>query len=338
MSYKRILISRTDGIGDVVLALPVAGVLKHLFPQSTIIFMGRNYTKPIADSCSYIDEFIAWDDIEKHESEKERIKELKKVKAEVIVHIFPRKEIATLAKKTGIPLRVGTSNRYYHWLTCNSIIKLSRKSSPHHEAQLNLKLLFSLGAKKRYEKHEIPKFYGLTKIEKLKPEFYTLLDNKKFNLIIHPKSKGSAREWGMKNYSELIKILPEDKFKIFISGTEEEQEHVKLHLIDPYSKVTALPGNMPLSQFISFIAAADGVLAASTGPLHIAAALGKVAVGLYAPMRPIHPGRWAPLGLHAYFLVKDKKCNKCRKKKHCECIESISPETVKQKLIHISEI
>lgn len=338
MPYKRILISRTDGIGDVILALPVAGVLKKIFPQSHIIFLGRNYTKPVIDACVNIDEFAAWDDIEKHSDETIRIRELKKINAEVIIHVFPRKVIADLAKKAQIPLRVGTSNRLYHWLTCNRIIKLSRKSSPHHEAQLNLKLLFSLGAKKRYEKEEIPRFYGLKHIEKLDHIYKELLDKRKFNLIIHPKSKGSAREWGMKNFSELIKILPEGIFKIFISGTEEELHQVRSHLLNPYPKITALPGNMTLGQLISFIASADGVLAASTGPLHIAAALGKFAVGIYAPMRPIHPGRWAPLGLHASFLVKDKKCNKCKKSKRCECIESISPETVKQKLIHLTEI
>ncbi|MFH0864830.1 MAG: glycosyltransferase family 9 protein [Bacteroidota bacterium] len=338
MPYKRILISRTDGIGDVILALPVAGVLKKLYPHAQVLFLGRNYTKPVIDACVHVDEFFAWDDIEKHSNEALRIHALKKIKADVIIHVFPRKIIADLAKKAQIPLRVGTSSRFYHWLSCNRIIKLSRKSSPHHEAQLNLKLLYSLGTKKRYEKEEIPRFYGLKRIEKLNPEHKNLLDRKKFNLIIHPKSKGSAREWGMKNFSELIKIIPEEKIKIFISGTEEELHQVNPYIVDPFQRVTALPGNMPLGQLISFIAASDGVLAASTGPLHIAAALGKFAVGLYAPMRPIHPGRWAPLGLHASFLVKDKTCNKCRKTKRCECIESITPETVKQKLLHIAEI
>jgi heptosyltransferase III len=337
MPYQRILISRTDGIGDVVLALPVAGVLKKMFPQSHVMFLGRNYTKPVIDACNFIDEFVAWDDIENLSDEEKRIQELKKLNAEIIIHVFPRKVIADLAKKAQIPLRVGTSSRIYHWRTCNRIIKLSRKSSPHHEAQLNLKLLYSLGAKKRYEKEEIPRFYGLKKLEQLKQEYRELLDKKKYNLIIHPKSKGSAREWGMKNFSELIKMLPAEKFKIFISGTCEEIQQVKSHMIDPYEKVTSLP-EMSLGQLISFIAAADGVLAASTGPLHIAAAMGKFAVGLYAPMRPIHPGRWAPLGLHASFIVKEKYCNKCRKTKRCECIESISPETVKQKLLKITEI
>lgn len=336
MHYKRILISRSDGIGDVILALPVAGVLKQLYPQSQIIFLGRNYTKPLIDACEHVDEFAAWDDIEKLADIKAQVLAFKKINADIIIHVFPRKAIALLAKKAKIPLRIGTTNRSYHWFTCNKLPQLSRKNSPYHEAQLNLKLIADLGAKEIYEKGEIPAYYGLNKIEKLEEKYRSLLDPRKINLIIHPKTKGSAREWGLENFSELIKILPEKTFKIFISGTEDELKQVRIKLFDPFPAVTALPF-MPLGQFISFIAAADGVLAASTGPLHIASALGKFAVGIYAPMRPIHPGRWAPLGTHASVLVKDKECSKCRKMKQCECIESISPEDVKEKLLQITK-
>jgi ADP-heptose:LPS heptosyltransferase len=51
------------------------------------------------------------------------------------------------------------------------------------------------------------------------------------------------------------------------------------------------------------LAAADGVVAASTGPLHLAALAGTRALGLFSPQRPIHPGRWAPIGPHADVVV-----------------------------------
>jgi ADP-heptose:LPS heptosyltransferase len=89
---------------------------------------------------------------------------------------------------------------------------------------------------------------------------------------------------------------------------------------------------MALDQFIAFISRADGLVAASTGPLHIAAALGKVSVGLFAPMQPIHPGRWAPLGIRAGHLVLDKQCQQCRHDNRCVCIENIKPADVIQKL------
>jgi ADP-heptose:LPS heptosyltransferase len=331
-SYKNIIISRTDGIGDVVLALPMAGVLKELYPESNIIFLGRDYTKVIIDSCKHIDRFVGWDNIIKL-GEAEAVSYFKSLQADVIIHVFSRKSIAELAKKANIPLRIGTSHRHYHWNTCNRLVGLSRRRSIHHEAQLNLKLLVSLGAKKKFDLAEIPKYYGFSNIGSPDKRFNSLLSPDKFNLIIHPCSKGSAREWGMRNYQQLLETIPKDKFKVFISGTEEEGAMARPFLMDKFPDIVDLTGKMSLPELISFISAADGLLAASTGPLHIAAALGKYALGLYAPMRPIHPGRWAPLGENATFIVKERYCSKCRHKVRCECIESITPAEVMEKLL-----
>ena len=57
-----ILISRTDSIGDVVLTLLMAGIIKQFLPQSKIIFLGRNYTKDVIDLCEHVDEFVSFDD------------------------------------------------------------------------------------------------------------------------------------------------------------------------------------------------------------------------------------------------------------------------------------
>ena len=43
--------------------------------------------------------------------------------------------------------------------------------------------------------------YGLTRLARLPPEVEGLLDPQRFNLILHPKSRGSAREWGLENFT-----------------------------------------------------------------------------------------------------------------------------------------
>jgi ADP-heptose:LPS heptosyltransferase len=68
----------------------------------------------------------------------------------------------------------------------------------------------------------------------------------------------------------------------------------------------------------------DTLVACSTGPLHLAGILGKNAIGLFSPKRPIHPGRWKPLGLKTSILVNDENCFACGKRKSCNCIEQIS--------------
>lgn len=321
-----ILISRTDSIGDVVLTLPLAGIIKQYLPQSKVIFLGRNYTKDVVGLSEHIDEFISYDDILKLNTQAQ-IEAFKKLNATHIIHVFPVKEIAYLAKRAAIKNRIGTTNRLWHWFTCNIKISLSRKNSDLHEAQLNIKLLEPFRITKKFSIEELASFYGFTKIPLLEKINADLIDSNKINIILHPKSKGSAREWGLNNFSNLISQLDKTKYKVFISGTAEEGELVK-DLINKHPEVINLTGKLSLQEFIAFINRCDVLIAASTGPLHIAAALGKKAIGLYAPMRPIHPGRWKPIGKKADYLVLNKSCSDCRKSMDCHCIREIQTQDV----------
>jgi len=161
-----------------------------------------------------------------------------------------------------------------------------------------------------------------------------LLSGKRKNIILHPKSKGSAREWGLNNFSKLIDLIPANDFKIFITGTKDEGDLMSDFLKKHENKIIDLTGRLSLDELISFISKADALVATSTGPLHIAAAAGIKAIGIYAPMRPIHPGRWKPLGKNADYLVLNKECNDCKDGSICECILSISEEQVFKKLIN----
>ena len=323
---QHVLLSRTDSIGDVVLTLPMAGVLRQKLPGIRISFLGRDYTKSVVALSEFVDEFISYDQLEK-QSISEQIDFLSKKKIDVVIHVFPRQKISILMKKAGIPISIGTRSRLYHWFHCNQLIKLSRKNSDLHEAQLNLQLLKPFNIDIDLTTESIPSFYGFTKLPDLKSEFAALLNPQKQNVILHVKSRGSAREWGTHRFQELIDLCPSDRFQLFFSGSKEEGELISdLKKANPH--VIDLTGKMNLNEFISFINAADGIIAASTGPLHIAAALGKKAVGLFAPMRPIHPGRWKPLGKFATALVISKNCSDCRNGAMCHCIQEITPQEV----------
>jgi heptosyltransferase-3 len=330
---RTFIISRTDSIGDVMLTLPVAGVLRELYPDARIIFLGNSYTEEIVRACRHIDEFLNWDELKKS-GPAAGVERLSAVGADTIIHVFPNPEIASMAKKARIPSRIGTTNRWFHWITCNRLVRLSRKDSFYHEAQLNLKLLTVLGAKPLFSLEEIAGLYGFTRLIPLPDKYRLLFDPGKFNLIIHPKSKGSAREWGLDNFLELIGLLSPDKFKLFITGTATEGQQMGRLLGHP--SVTDLTGRMSLAELIAFISHADGLLAASTGPLHIAAALGIHALGLFSPMRPIHPGRWAPIGSKTKVFVKDIVCEACRTSQDCSCMREISPLAVKEYLLFVN--
>lgn len=330
-SLNRIIISRVDNLGDVILTIPIAGILKEKFPGIQIIFLGKKYTKAIVDCSGHIDQFVDWEELNKN-SLNEKVKIFKEYNAGSVIHVFPNREIAKISKIAGIKTRIGTSHRWFHYLYCNKLVNLGRRKSDLHEAQLNIKLLKPLINKTDFSLQEIAGFYGFHKVEPLPEEFAKLLSNDKFNLILHPKSKGSAREWGLENFSRLVHILPEDRYKIFITGTSDEEKLMVEFLRENKNRIVSLTGKLSLTELISFINKADGLVAASTGPLHIAAAFGKKAIGIYPPIKPMHPGRWAPIGKNSSYIVFDKKCSDCRKTHGCDCIKAIKPEDVAMKL------
>ncbi|MGP8214549.1 MAG: glycosyltransferase family 9 protein [Bacteroidia bacterium] len=324
-----IIISRTDNIGDVVLTLPLAAYIRKKYPQATILFLARKYMRPLIESCSSIDRFLDVDEILSLPETFMQVNFFKELKADVIIHVFPNHEVGWITRKAGIPLRIGTSHRSYHWLYCNKLINFSRKRSSLHEAQLNFKLARPLGLDVP-GKEELINSYSLTKIPPLNSN---LFDKNIFNLIIHPKSRGSAREWDWKHYNKLVEILPKEKFKIFVTGTEEEGKIIRENLLNNHPEVIDMTGKLDFSQLIAFISKADGLVAASTGPLHLAAALGIKAIGLYPSLRPIHAGRWAPLGPDGHYLALEKNCTGCKNNTYCACINSITPEQVKELLL-----
>jgi heptosyltransferase III len=52
----------------------------------------------------------------------------------------------------------------------------------------------------------------------------------KKKIILHPKSKGSAREWALEKYFQLTKSLPVADFQVFISGSSAEYELINKKL------------------------------------------------------------------------------------------------------------
>jgi ADP-heptose:LPS heptosyltransferase len=311
----------------------MAGYLKKLNSKIHIIFLGRNYTRDVVSLSNHVDEFLSWDDV-KDLPEKEQVNVFSKLEAESIIHVFPVLDIARIAAKAHIPVRIGSTGRLYHYRYCNKLVPLSRRNSDLHEAQLNFKLLKPItGSLSVPPVAKVSEFYDLNIKVALEPKYEQLIDKDKFNLVLHPKSKGSAREWPLGNYSDLIRNLPEDKFKVFVTGTDQERRLMSDFLIENKDRLTDLTGEFSLAQFICFISKTDGLVAASTGPLHIAASLGKLAIGIYPPIRPMHPGRWAPIGNKARYLVADKECNDCRRSGICHCMADVTPDMVKELLL-----
>ena len=327
------LVSRTDAIGDVVLTLPVCGRLRQLFPGCRVVLIGRTYTAPVAAACPWVDDFLNLDELLQL-PKPAQVAALRSCQAAAIIHVFPHRALADLARRAGIPIRIGTRNRWWHWLSCNRLVRLSRRHSPLHEAQLNLQLLRPLGAGAAPGLAEVAALVQLTAPGPLADWLRELLAQRQpgqLNVVLHPRSRGSAREWGLGNFGQLARRLHRAGHRVFVTGTAAEGAELADWLREHDACLAAnLTGQLSLPQLLAFVAAADGLVAGSTGPLHLAAALGRHTLGLYPPIRPMHPGRWAPLGPHADYLVFERPdCDDCRARPTaCTCIGAIEPALV----------
>ena len=218
------LVSRTDAIGDVVLTLPVCGWLKEQRPGCRVVLIGRSYTAAVAAACPWVDDFLNLDELQAL-PEPTQVAALSRYEAAAIIHVFPNKLLARLAHKARIPLRIGTRNRWQHWLSCNRLVALSRRHSPLHEAQLNLQLLRPLGFAGEMSLADIAPLVQLRPTEALAPQWQQLLQARQpgqLNLILHPRSRGSAREWGLENFGQLARLLQQAGHRVLITGTAAE--------------------------------------------------------------------------------------------------------------------
>ncbi|MGY6561058.1 MAG: glycosyltransferase family 9 protein [Luteibaculaceae bacterium] len=323
----RILIARTDSIGDVMLTLPLCGFLKKTLPEVEIYFLGKSYTEAIITSCTFVDHFLNWDNFAKNPPK--AAEALKRENIDAAVLVYPDKLVAKVLAAAEIPKRIGTSHRFFNWLYCNIRPNFTRKNSNLHESELNFSLLEPLfdGNFKRPKLHDMHTYVGFEPKFTL-PEWVLLkleLNKQKPLVILHPKSKGSAVEWGLPQFKALAEALSTEFF-VVITGTKEEGAligDVFTHL--PVENFT---GKLSLPEFIALIEKSEALVAASTGPLHIASALHKKAIGLYAPLQPIHPGRWAPIGENAIALTSKPGCDACKKPKDCNCVKDIRIETI----------
>ncbi len=326
---RSIIISRTDNLGDVMLTLPMAGLLKERFPGITVYFLGKSYTRPLIEASRHVDGFLD------REAVLARPDALREMGAEAIVHVFPDKAVARAAKRVGIPIRIGTSHRLFHLLTCNRLVNLGRKHSDLHESQLNIRLLQPLGIAEVPDLSRIGGWYGMHTDLALPAGLQPHFTDGRFRLILHPKSKGSAREWPAAHFLALARGLDPAAYCLLVTGTAAEGEQTRLQQPELFElpHVVDLTGKVSLAELVAVIGHADGLVACSTGPLHIAAGMGKLAVGIYPPIRPMHPERWGPVGPRAAYLVFNKDCSDCRQSGDCACIRAIEVGQVRERIV-----
>ena len=119
-------------------------------------------------------------------------------------------------------------------------------------------------------------------------------------------------------------------FRILVTGGKNEARAVDAVVQRAGPRALSLCGKLTLPELAALYARGTLVVANSTGPLHLAAALGTPVVGIYPQLTPMSPARWGPYSGTSRVLVPDAPadCAKCRNGERCACIESITLDEV----------
>ena len=321
-----LIISRTDAIGDVCLTLPAMGWLKSVHPDWQITMLVKAYAATVAQSCHWIDTVAVWPE---NMSEHELSAWLRHMHADHIIHVFPNRRIAVAAKQAGIPLRSGVWGRLYHWFNCNHKVWLSRAHSLHHEAYLNLLLLAKVlniaCPDDALMRQQVVNWSGIRLTAN--PDTAPTKD-----IVLHPYSRGSGREWPIVNFAELARLMVNDGWHPMIGGTAQDAEifATQQHLFPAGS--TNVMGADTLEQYMQRIASSAGLVASSTGPLHMASLLGQACVGLFPPKQGVNQVRWGGMSPAGANLQLSQDCEKTCSNHDCDCMRALSPALVWQAL------
>ncbi|MFZ1081178.1 MAG: glycosyltransferase family 9 protein [Candidatus Kryptoniota bacterium] len=285
--FRRIIVSRTDHIGDVVLSLPVFASLKKCFPGSQIVALVSDYTADVVRSSPYVDEVITYS---AGESIFSTVQKFKNAKLDAILFLFPRFRLSAAAYLAGIPIKVGTAYRWYSFLF-NRKVHEHRKTSKKNEAEYNIALADILGCKKK--SFDMTLKLNADAVARVK--MFLEENNLGKFIVVHPGSSGSAFEWGADKFRKLVESIPADlQEEVIVTGTAPEHS-----LCEAISKgilrATNTAGKFSLLEFIALLSEADAFISNSTGPIHLAAAVGTPVIGIYPNKEPMTPIRWAPL-------------------------------------------
>lgn len=341
-TLRRFLIVRTDRIGDVVLTLPMADVIKQNFPDVHITMLTREYTADLVRNYPGIDDVILYDENNIYMPFFKILKRIKAGNFDAAITAFPRFRLAKLLWLAGIPIRVGTGYRYYS-IFFNKRVYEHRKTAEKHELEYNLSLLQAIGCK-------IPKINSpwlkvnhensIAVLQKLKNfGVYLNRENENKLVIIHPGSGGSSRNLSLRKIIELGRKISElENTQIIITGGKGEEKIVSDSACGIGKNTFALVDKLTLSEYAALARIVDLFIGNSTGPLHIAAAVGTPVIGFYPLSVPMSAERWGPYTDKKTIFKpvnREINCKNCLDKRtDCDCMDTISVDEIYKSVLY----
>lgn len=301
-SQLRILILRPDRLGDVVLSTPLPREIKKKYHDAFVAVLVRNYTKDIYTKNPFVDEILVEEEL--GNSFWQRVKRIRSFSFTHGVALLPTEKNNWLMFFSGIKIRIGIGHKFYQFLS-NAKSIYRRKYIPlRNEADYCLDSLRKIGIENPSTVVEI---YLDEEEKKRALEFRKSFSiSKKVFVGIHATSGKSAPNLSLEEYRRLAEQLVRIKnVQVFITEKEVPDELKNIEGVSYYFE------NLSLRDSIIAFSAMDVLISASTGPMHISAALKVKTLSVFCPLPACEPKLWGPQGNEAHFVMPDE--NYCSK-------------------------
>lgn len=331
----RILLIRTDRIGDVLLSTPVIKAVRDAYPDAYIAMMVRPYAADIVRGNPYLDEVILYDRDGAHKGVFGSLMfalGLRKKGFDLAIILHPTNRSNVIPFLAGIPERVGYDKKGGVFLTKK--LKDVKHLGEKHELEYTLDLVRCLGIEPKDKSPFMP----------IRPESEAwaeeLLRREGINrsdklLAIHPAASCVSRIWPPERFAELADRLADKYgFKVLvISGPEPG--HIKIAgdvIARMRHSAVNLAGRTSVSQLASILKRCRLHVSTDTGPMHIASGVGTPVIAVFGrKQKGLSPRRWGPRGEKSRVLHKDVGCIECLAhncKINFKCLDAITVEDV----------
>lgn len=358
---NKILVVRTDRIGDCILSTPVISALRAVSPDAAIDVLTTPYTVPIFKGNPGVRDVIVDDPAGNSIFSAEYRALVKRIADNdydicFLLHITGRD--ALTAFLAGIRRRVSPASKIYQLLSTDRIVQ-KRSLCQMNEAEYNLDLvrrtlggtfsnpparLFFDDAAARFAREYLEGIFM-----RLRGAGYGEFRKGGGRLVlVHPGCGGSALNMGSDGYAALIEKLRGEGFEVFLS-TGPAEENLKRAVLSklsapvPHFDDETVRAGVSFKNTLALIAECDVAIAPSTGIMHAAVALEKPVVTLFCPIFVCAPVRWGPYMPAAAEvltpcavssvesnIINNEYCIKCagRECSHYNCMDGIRTEDI----------
>jgi len=338
---QKLLVARTDRIGDFVLTLPFFEVLHRELGISFSVLCQELVT-PLLQNNPYVDEIIT---IGPGKERGELLREIQSKGFDGLLVLVNDKFILDLLPALKfIPTRIGPLSKPKTLLYYTHPVLQKRSRSIRNEAEYNLELLEIFGLanfilprpKFHFSDNEIKDF-----LEKL-PSLTRLQNPPSSWIILHAGMQGSALNWNEGNYRELLQRMLAEGKTVMLTGAGEQEKQLNQRLLQGIQNefpdlLYDMSGKLSLRELAILLHLADLFIGPSTGPTHIANAAGTPLISFYPPIQVQSKIRWQPFLAESKIFVPAVHCGQKYRciGERCQdfyCMDLITPDQVFQQV------